>query len=479
MLLRSGGRPLRHVLIIDDEKNIRAELSGLLTDEGYGALAAESAEAGLDLVARERPDLVLLDVMLPGMTGLDALARIRESDAELPVILMSGQASIETAVRATKLGAFDYLEKPLDPERLLVTVRNALETGTLRRRTRELSRAAGGELIGSSPAMRELRAAVERAAGSSARVLITGENGTGKELVARALHAGSPRAGGPFVKVNCAAIPRDLIESELFGHEKGSFTGAMSRKIGKIESADQGTLLLDEIGDMAEEAQAKLLRVLEEKEVERVGGAKPVPVDVRVLAATNQDLPRAIAEGRFREDLFYRLNVVPLRVPALRERLEDVPELVESFRARLAEESGRPAPTFAAAALAALREWSWPGNVRELRNVVERLGIMADSDSVGAEDVRSILREARPPDPAALGPAGEEGLPLRELLERTERRAIERALERARGTISEAAKALGMDRANLHRKMRRLGLARTEAEDEGAEPNGGDEGVSG
>ncbi|MGQ0720354.1 MAG: sigma-54-dependent transcriptional regulator [Candidatus Eiseniibacteriota bacterium] len=463
---------MRHVLIIDDEKNIRAELSGLLTDEGYGALAAESAEAGLDLALRERPDLVLLDVMLPGMTGLDALAKIRESDGELPVILMSGQASIETAVRATKLGAFDYLEKPLDPERLLVTVRNALETGTLRRRTRELSSAAGGELIGSSHAMRELRAAVERAAGSSARVLITGENGTGKELVARALHAGSPRAGGPFVKVNCAAIPKDLIESELFGHEKGSFTGAMSRKIGKIESADQGTLLLDEIGDMAEEAQAKLLRVLEEKEVERVGGAKPVPVDVRFLAATNQDLPRAIAEGRFREDLFYRLNVVPLRVPALRERLEDVPELVETFRARFAEESGRPAPTFAAAALAALRESSWPGNVRELRNVVERLGIMADSDSVGAEEVLRILREARPPDPAVPGGQAEDGLPLRDLLERTERRAIERALERAGGTISEAAKSLGMDRANLHRKMRRLGLARTETEDEGPEPDG-------
>jgi two-component system nitrogen regulation response regulator NtrX len=466
---------LRHVLIIDDEKNIRAQLSGLLTDEGYGSLVADSAEAGLDLVSRERPDLVLLDVMLPGMTGLDALAKIREGDAELPVILMSGQASIETAVRATKLGAFDYLEKPLDPERLLVTVRNALETGTLRRRTRELSRAAGAELIGSSRAMHELRAAVERAAGSSARVLITGENGTGKELVARALHLGSARAAGPFVKVNCAAIPKDLIESELFGHEKGSFTGATGRKIGKVESADQGTLLLDEIGDMAEEAQAKLLRVLEEKEVERVGGAKPIPVDVRVLAATNQDLPRAIAEGRFREDLFYRLAVVPLRVPALRERLEDLPELVESFRERFAEESGRAAPVFAPAALAALRAWSWPGNVRELRNVVERLGIMADSDSVAAEDVRAVLREARARGPAAEGRADDEALPLRDLLERTERRAIERALERAGGTISEAAKALGMDRANLHRKMRRLGLARTEGE---SEENRGAGGVS-
>jgi two-component system nitrogen regulation response regulator NtrX len=460
---------LRHVLIIDDEKNIRAQLSGLLTDEGYGSFVAESAEAGLDLVGRERPDLVLLDVMLPGMTGLDALAKIREGDAELPVILMSGQASIETAVRATKLGAFDYLEKPLDPERLLVTVRNALETGTLRRRTRELSRAAGAELIGSSRAMQELRAAVERAAGSSARVLITGENGTGKELVARALHLGSARAAGPFVKVNCAAIPKDLIESELFGHEKGSFTGATGRKIGKVESADQGTLLLDEIGDMAGEAQAKLLRVLEEKEVERVGGAKPIPVDVRVLAATNQDLPRAIAEGRFREDLFYRLAVVPLRVPALRERLEDLPELVESFRERFAEESGRAAPVFAPAALSALREWTWPGNVRELRNVVERLGIMADSDSVGAEDVRAVLREARTQGPAAEGRADDEALPLRDLLERTERRAIERALERAGGTISEAAKALGMDRANLHRKMRRLGLARTEGEGDSEE----------
>jgi two-component system nitrogen regulation response regulator NtrX len=461
---------VRQILIVDDEKNIRAQLSGLLADEGYGAVAADSAEKGLELLREDRPDLVLLDVMLPGMSGLDLLARIREGDAELPVVLMSGQASIETAVRATKLGAFDYLEKPLDPGRLLLTVRNALETRRLRAANRELSAAAARELIGSSPAMVALRAALDRAAASGARVLITGENGTGKELAARALHAGSPRAAGPFVKVNCAAIPKDLIESELFGHEKGAFTGATARRIGKVEAADGGTLLLDEVGDMAPEAQAKLLRVLEENEVERVGGGKAITVDVRVLAATNQDLARAIAEGRFREDLFYRLNVVPVRMPALRERPGDIPELVERFRADFAHETGRAAPELDGGALAALRAWSWPGNVRELRNVIERLSIMTDGDRVTEGEARAVLGEARPGAATAEPPPD---LPLRELLEQTERLAIERALAAAGGTVSEAARALGLDRANLHRKMRRLGIGRPgEAGDETDEGDG-------
>jgi len=316
---------------------------------------------------------------------------------------------------------------------------------------------------------------VDRAAASGARVLITGENGTGKELAARALHAGSPRAAGPFIKVNCAAIPKDLIESELFGHEKGAFTGAAARKIGKVEAADGGTLLLDEVGDMAAEAQAKLLRVLEENEVERVGGNRPIRVDVRILAATNQDLPQAIAEGRFREDLFYRLNVVPVRMPALRERPGDIPELVEHFRAAFAEETGRTAPELADGAMAALKAWSWPGNVRELRNAIERLSIMTEGDRVSEADVRAVLGEARPGTPAV--PPSD--LPLRELLELTERTAIERALEVAGGTVSEAARALGLDRANLHRKMRRLGIGRPGEEGEGADARSEDsEGVS-
>jgi len=467
---------VRRILIIDDEKNIRAQLGGLLADEGYAAFPAEDAEKGLALLKEERPDLVLLDVMLPGMDGIGALERIRRDEPDLPVIMMSGQATVETAVKATKLGAFDYLEKPLDPERLLVTVRNALEARTLRTRNRELSRAsAGGELVGSGALMDKLRAQVARAAASGARVLITGENGTGKELVARALHEGSPRAGGPFVKVNCAAIPKDLIESELFGHEKGAFTGATARKIGKVESADGGSLLLDEVGDMAHEAQAKLLRVLEENEVERVGGTRPIPVDVRVIAATNQDLARAIAEGRFREDLFYRLNVVPIAVPPLRERREDIPELAEHFRARFAAEVARPAPVLAPDALEELKRWSWPGNVRELRNVIERLSIMVEGERIEAGDVQRVLSEARGRSGATGGaeePLDADGLPLRDLLERTERRAIERALEAAGGTIADAARALGMDRANLHRKMRRLGIAR------GGDGEGDDEGVS-
>ncbi len=485
---------MRPVLIVDDEKNIRAELAGLLEDEGFRAITAADGDEGLRRFAEENPDVVLLDVRLPGRSGLEILEEIRRLDFEVPVLVMSGQATIDTAVRATKLGAFDYLEKPLEPERLLLTLRNALEAGRLRKRTRELSQAASAPLglVGSSPAIRKLRDEIERAAKAGARVLITGENGTGKELVARALHERSPRAAGPFVKVNCAAIPKELIESELFGHEKGSFTGAHSRKIGKVEAADGGALFLDEIGDMALEAQAKLLRVLEEGELERVGGNDAIRVDVRVIAATNKDLAKAIDAGACRAALFYRLNVIPLRVPKLAERREDVPELLEHFRAHFAEEIGRPPRTFTKEAIAALVAWPWPGNVRELRNVVERLTIMAEGPRIEVSDVHAVLRSSRPgfgagagglppadaaaapaPDapapPSASSPAAASsspladvpvGLPLAELLEQTERSAIRRALDDARGRISEAARLLGMDRANLHRKMRRLGIGR-------------------
>jgi two-component system nitrogen regulation response regulator NtrX len=322
--------------------------------------------------------------------------------------------------------------------------------------------------------MQALRADVARAAASDARVLVTGENGTGKELVARALHEGSRRAAGPFVKVNCAAIPKDLIESELFGHEKGAFTGAAARRIGKLEQADGGSLLLDEVGDMALEAQAKLLRVLEERELERVGGTETIPVDVRVIAATNHDLTAAIAKGSFRDDLFYRLNVVPIVVPPLRERRGDIPRLVEHFRRRFQEESGRPLRPLDADALASLAGWSWPGNVRELRNVVERLEIMTEGPRIRAEDVGRVLAGARP---AAPGLAAADAVPapgdersLREILDATERAAIEHALAAAGGTVSEAARRLGLDRANLHRKMRRLGLGRAGQDEEGVSP---------
>jgi two-component system, NtrC family, nitrogen regulation response regulator NtrX len=471
---------MRQILIVDDEKNIRGQLAGLLTDEGYRALAAPDAEKGLALLEDETVDLVLLDVMLPGLDGLAALERIRADGRDVPVIVMSGQATLDAAVRATKLGAYDYLEKPLDPDKLLITLRNALQAGRLTHANRELRaqiRESGGGLVGTSAAMERLRSEIGRAAAAGARVLITGENGTGKELVARALHDGSPRAGAVFVKVNCAAIPKDLIESELFGHEKGAFTGAVTRRIGKLEAADGGSLLLDEVGDMALDAQAKLLRVLEENEVERVGGKGSVPVDVRVIAATNKNLPKAIEGGEFREDLFYRLNVVPIAVPPLRERAEDIPLLVEHFRERLRRETGRAPRPFDDAAIRELCAWSWPGNVRELRNAVERLEIMAPGNSVGADDVRSVLAGARGAGggTATVGTGGGNGapalaavdgeLPLRELLEATERGAIERALDAAGGVISEAARRLGMDRANLHRKMRRLGIGRDDDED--------------
>jgi two-component system nitrogen regulation response regulator NtrX len=458
---------VRRILIIDDEKNIRTQLSGLLADEGYGTFTAESAERGLALLAEESPDLVLLDVWMPGMDGLAALEKLRAEGRDVPVLVMSGQATIDTAVRATRLGAFDYLEKPLDPARLLVTIRNALQSGELQRRNRELvARVGAGQgLLGSSAVMQRLRDEVERAARSDARVLITGENGTGKELVARALHEGSPRADGPFGRVNCAAIPRDLIESELFGHEKGAFTGAESRKIGKIEAADGGSLLLDEVGDMALEAQAKLLRVFEENEVERVGGGRPIRVDVRVIAATNKDLSAAIEKGEFREDLYYRLNVVPIAVPPLRDRAEDIPELVDHFHRRFAEEMGRPLPPVDEGAYGALKAWPWPGNVRELRNVVERLAIMTEGESIGRDEVGAVLAGSRPgAAPTQEGSETTENLPLRDLLENTERAAILRALKAAGGTVSEAARRLGLDRANLHRKMRRLGIGKPEGE---------------
>ncbi len=471
---------MARILIVDDEKNIRVQLQGLLSDRGYRTSVATDAESALALLPEEPPDLVLLDVNLPGMNGLEALQKIRAKGEDPPIVVMSGQATVDSAVKATKLGAFDYLEKPLDPERLLVTVRNAIESARLRHRNRELAGPRGeSALVGSSAVMQRLRDEISRAAGADARVLVTGENGTGKELVARALHEQSRRASAPFVRVNCAAIPKDLIESELFGHEKGAFTGAAARRIGKIDQADGGTLLLDEVGDMALEAQAKLLRVLEENEVERVGGSETIPVDVRVVAATNKDLSAAIASGAFREDLYYRLNVVPIHVPALRERREDVPELVDAFRRRFHEESGRPLRALEPQALRALEAWTWPGNVRELRNIVERLEIMSEGSVLRAAHVESVLRGAR----AASGtmPAPDAGLgerTLREILEDTEKRAIHAALEGAGGTVSEAARRLGLDRANLHRKMRRLGLARPGADEGDGDVKEDAEGVS-
>ncbi|HEU4641690.1 MAG TPA: sigma-54 dependent transcriptional regulator, partial [Gemmatimonadaceae bacterium] len=381
---------------------------------------------------------------------------------DVPVVMMSGRAGLADAVKATKLGAFHFLEKPLTPESVLLTLRSALELRQARREARTLREDLGltGEMVGSSPEMQRVRAMIERVAPADARVLIMGESGTGKELVAAAIHRGSGRRERPFVRVNCAAIPRDLVESEMFGHEKGAFTGALERRIGRFELADRGTLFLDEVGDLGADAQAKLLRAIEAREIERVGGGKPIAVDVRIISATNMDLERAVAEGKFREDLFFRLNVIPLSLPPLRERPGDITPLVLHFSALYRARSGRPAPRWSEGALQLLHRYRWPGNVRELANIVERLAILHAGEEVTQEDVGAVLRVDReapsspqtPPEPAALD------RPLSDALDEYERLLITRALSVAAGNVAEAARRLQTDRPNLYRRMRRLGV---------------------
>ncbi|MHB1170312.1 MAG: sigma-54-dependent transcriptional regulator [Longimicrobiales bacterium] len=444
------------VLIVDDEPNIRRMLGSLLEAEGYHVRQAEDGQAALAAVTSDEPDVVLLDLALPRMNGLQVLERLRERWSHLPVVMMSGRATLADAVTATKLGAFHFIEKPLTPEAVLLTLSGALEL----RRARELSRALAaelgtrGRLVGSSSALDEVRALIDQVAGTDARVLITGESGTGKELVAAAIHESSPRRNEPFVRVNSAAIPRELVESEMFGHEKGSFTGAHERRRGRFELADGGTLFLDEIGDLGAGAQAKLLRALETGTIERVGGRQPVKVDVRVIAATNRDLQRAIAQGEFREDLYYRLNVIPLRVPPLRDRLGDVPELAAHFLAQLRVRHGLESPVLEEDAIVAMQRYHWPGNVRELANLCERLAILYPGRSIGAAEVGVLLGASAAP----LEDDATNSLPDR--LDSFERRIITREIEAAGGSIAEAARRLQTDRANLYRRMRRLGLDR-------------------
>ena len=448
------------VLVVDDEANLRRMLGAVLGAEGYSVSEAASGTAAAEAAQRKRPDAVFLDLQMPGgPDGLETLERLSHEIPGVPVIMMSGRAGLQDAVRATKLGAYHFLEKPLAPEALLLTLRAALELARARAQAQALRDALGptATLVGSSPQMAELRATIARAAPTETRVLISGESGTGKELVAAAIHAGSARADGPFVRVNCAAIPRELIESEMFGHERGSFTGASDRRTGRFELADGGTLFLDEVGDLGIEAQAKLLRALEGGEVERVGGERPVAVDVRVVSASNKDLPRAAHEGRFRDDLLYRLNVFPIHIPPLRERPGDVPELVGHFTALLTERIGRPLARVTPEALDALVRHPWPGNVRELANIVERLVILAARPTIGAEDVAAALpshagHAAQLPSPAARDVA------LVEELDRYEKTLITRALSAADGNVAEAARRLSTDRANLYRRMKRLGI---------------------
>src|SRR3982750_2397083 len=367
------------VLIVDDEPNIRRMVGALLGAEGYEVRDAQDGATALQRALESEPDVLLLDLMMPGdMDGMATLAQVREKLPDVPVVMMSGRAGLSDAVRATKLGAFNFLEKPRSPEGVLLALSSAPELGQVRREAKTLRREYGlsGEMIGDSPALGRVRELIGRVAPTDSRVLITGESGTGKELVAAAIHGASARRERPFIRVNCAAIPRDLVESEMFGHEKGSFTGATERRIGRFELAHTGTLLLDEVGDLGAEAQAKLLRAIEAKEIERVGGGKPIRVDVRIIAATNKDLNRGVADGRFREDLFFRLNVIPLHVPPLRERPSDIPLLVRHFSALHRMRTGQPAPAWSDEAIGALTRRAWPGNVRELANIVERLAIL-------------------------------------------------------------------------------------------------------
>jgi two-component system nitrogen regulation response regulator NtrX len=443
------------VLVVDDEPNIRRVLAALLRSEGYEVEEAGGGNAALTAAQQGEPDAILLDLLMPpGPTGLETLATLRERQVDSAVIMMSGKAQLSDAVRATQLGAFQFLEKPLGPEAVLVTLRSALELRRTRQENRALRAALTpqGELVGQSGAMERVRNQIAQVAPTEARVLITGESGTGKELVAAAIHRLSRRAQQPFVTVNCAAIPRDLVESEMFGHERGAFTGATDRRIGRFELANGGTLFLDEIGDLSHEAQAKLLRTLETGELQRLGAEKTLRVNVRLVAATNRNLEQAVSAGTFREDLYFRINVFPVPLPPLRERLEDLPLLVEHFARQLRP---RQPPRFSAAALARLATHRWPGNVRELANLVERLAILG-RDPVDDDDVRQVLPAGRelPPVPGDSGPP----VPLSDALDDYERGLIAAALARAQGNVAEAARLLQTDRANLYRRMRRLGL---------------------
>ncbi len=466
------------ILIVDDEKNIRRTLQMVLGGAGFDSLEAGSAEEGLQLLEQQEVDLVILDLKLPKMNGLEALQQIRSRTewSRLPVIVISGHASVAEAVEAVQMGATDFFEKPLDRDRVLVSVNNALATSKLLREVERLRQGTAQryEMIGESLVMRRLFAELEKVAPTRGRVLITGESGTGKELIARAIHRLSQRKDAPFVKVNCAAIPSDLIEAELFGHERGAFTGAVGRKKGLFEQANGGTLFLDEIGDMSLDAQAKVLRALQSGEITRVGSEQTVLVDVRVLAATNRDLEGAVADGKFREDLYFRLNVVPVRSPSLRERREDIPALAASFARTFAAENGLREKPIDPEVLEALAERPFPGNVRELRNVVERMVILS-GDRITLDDLppEGRLRESagsEPPDsitPPSGTPVipreltgGQHRLTLREFRDKAEADYIVATLRECDWNISRAAVVLGVERTNLHKKMRALGIRR-------------------
>ncbi|MBN2654912.1 MAG: sigma-54-dependent Fis family transcriptional regulator [Nitrospirae bacterium] len=444
----------KNVLIVDDEQGIRDTLAGIFEDEGYSISTSSTGEECLNHLGEQTPDLILLDIWLPGIDGIEALTKIKEMNSSIPVIMISGHGNIELAIKSTRLGAYDFLEKPLSLEKVLLVANRALQQKALEQENMELrtSLSKKWQMIGSSPAMQRINSQIKLAAASSSRVLILGESGTGKELVARLLHEGSDRKKEPFIEVNCAAIPQELIESELFGHEKGSFTGATDRKTGKFELADRGTLFLDEIGDMTLQTQAKVLRIIETQEFQRVGGSKNIKVDTRIIAATNKDLAFEAKNGRFREDLYFRLNVIPINLPPLRERKQDIPDLVNYFVERFYADNGMKPKNFSSEAIKILADHSWPGNIRELRNAVERLLIMSPASIIGADDVEALGSRS-------VKTYGDEyGVfsysMLKDAKEAFEKEFIKRKLSENAWNVSKTSDAIGLERSNLHKKIK-------------------------
>lgn len=453
------------ILVVDDEEGICLSLKGILSDEGYDVLTAESGEECLRLLDDELPDLILLDIWLPGMDGIEVLKVIKARFPQIQIIMMSGHGTIESAVKATKLGAFDFIEKPLSLEKIVLLVAHALEMARLEEENRLLKDRMQHEyeLTGTSREIEELREMIQIISPTNAWVLIMGENGTGKELVARSIHRQSKKSEAPFVEVNCAAIPEELIESELFGHEKGAFTGATAKKRGKFEMADGGTLFLDEVADMSLKAQAKILRILQEKKFERVGGTRFINVEVRVLAATNKDLEKEMEEGRFRQDLYYRLHVIPLYVPPLRTRKEDVAALVHGFLKEFSAKEGIPEKYMTEGAIELLKTHDWPGNVRELKNVIERLVILTPSDLITEEDLPFLAGRPMRPLEEVSNHSGS----LREAKADFEKSYIVQKLEESDWNVTKTAKILGLERSNLHRKIRAYGLDSKKGETNG------------
>jgi two-component system nitrogen regulation response regulator NtrX len=465
------------ILVIDDEAAIRDSLRMILEYEDYEFVGASNGPDAIAQVQKDRPDLVLLDIKMPGMDGMEILRKLKALDETLPIVMISGHGTTATAVEAIRAGAIDFLDKPLSSERVIVTLQNVLQQTRLRSENRELKLAMESryEIVGDSPALRQVLEAVKRAAPTNATVLLLGESGVGKELVARTIHRNSPRAGQRFIQVNCAAIPEELIESELFGHEKGSFTGATEKQIGKFEQADRGTIFLDEVGDMSPKTQAKVLRVLQEQEVERLGSARTIKVDVRVIAATNKDLEQAIQRGEFREDLYFRLNVIPIVVPPLRARPEDIPQLVQHFARRTGDEHNLKPKRFDPRAMEALQRHRWRGNIRELRNTIERLMIMTPSDLVRVEDLPAEVRMGGGGGatvPVAAAPAAGAGVvaegaaataapavgTLREFKDAAERAYLVQKLRENNWNISKTAELIDTPRSNLYKKLEQYGI---------------------